>query len=160
MKHKLNITVLFTLLIVGITVSSTAEILSFPVFRIDVASEWTYTVEQNTAASDTHGELVSIYRPDGLGVMKVQSLVAPHNVSKDRLRNLTNVETSTVLIWKDWGDFSGYQHNYVENGSFFKQWWLLNERSILFITYESDADASQIEIEEIDKLVKSIHLNL
>lgn len=58
---------------------------------------------------------------------------APGNVEKERLRLLTNVEWSTPLDWQDWGDFSAYQYGYSERGSFFRQWWLVNQRTILFV---------------------------
>lgn len=150
---------ILTLLILGISSSLTAETVNFPVFSIDVASEWMHNVEPSRIVGDTPGELISIFRPDGIGVLKMTSYVAPNNISRDRLRNLTNVGISTTLTWQEWGDFSGYQYSYVERGSFFKQWWLLNERTVLWITYESDADELQVEIETIDMMVNSITLN-
>ncbi len=72
---------------------------------------------------------------------------------------LTNVERSTVLEWQDWGDFSGYQYSYVENQSFFKQWWLSNEGTILLITYESSDNEPQVEIGTIEEMLNSIKIN-
>ena len=109
--------------------------------------------------SDEPGELISIYRPGGVGVLRIQSYLAPGDVSRVVLRNLTNVEASTRLRWQEWGDFSGYEYSYTERNSFYKQWWLKNERTILFITYDCDADGQQIEFEAIDKMVKSIKMN-
>ena len=147
------------LLIVGIAASLSAETLSFPEFSIDLATDWKHRVEERTFVSDERGELISIYRPDGVGVLRIQSYVAPDVVSKIVLRNLTNVEASTELTWLEGGDFSGYQYSYTESGSFYKQWWLTNERTILFIVYNCDADAQQIEIEAIDKMVSTIKIN-
>ena len=81
------------------------------------------------------------------------------DVGKVVLRNLTNVEASTRLTWQEWGEVSGYQYSYTESGSFYKQWWLTHERTILFITYDCDADAQQIELEAIDKMVNSIKMS-
>ena len=91
-------------------------------------------------------------------MLTLQSWVAPADVSNDALRNLTNVEP-TKLEWLEWGDLSGYQYSYTERGSFYKQWWLTNERTVLFVVYECDADAQGIEIEVIDKMVNSIRMN-
>ncbi len=150
---------LIALLIVGIASNLRADTLTFPVFSIDVAANWKHRVEERTLVSDERGELVSIYRPDGAGVLRIQSYVAPDDVSQGALRHLTNVEASTKLRWQEWGDLSGYQYSYTERGSFYKQWWLTNGRTILFITYDCDADAQQIEIEAIDKMVNSIKMN-
>ena len=148
-------------LILGFAAGTSAETLTFPVFSIDVATDWQHRVEERTSGSDERGELISISRPDGVGVLKLQSWVAPADVSKDALRNLTNVEP-TKLEWQEWGDLSGYQYSYTERGSFYKQWWLTSERTawtILFIVYECDADAQEIEIEAIDEMVDSIRMN-
>ena len=146
-------------LIVGIAASSGAATLTFPVFSIDVGNDWKHRVEERSPVSDEWGELISIYRPDGVGVLKMKSYVAPDDVSQVALRNLTNVEASTKLRWQEWGDLSGYQYSYTERGSFYKQWWLTNGRTILFITYDCDADAQQIEIEAIDKMISSIRMD-
>jgi len=47
----------------------------------------------------------------------------------------------------------------TENGVFYRQWWLANERTILFITYQCDPEAIDIETEVIDKIVQSITVN-
>jgi tRNA nucleotidyltransferase (CCA-adding enzyme) len=55
-----------------------------------------------------------------------------------------------------WGDYSGYQYNYSERGSFYRQWWLANDRTIIFIVFDSNTELEEIEIDEIDKIVNSI----
>jgi hypothetical protein len=150
---------LLVLLIVGIAASSGAATIIFPAFSIDVGTDWKYRVEERTPLSDEWGELISIYRPDEVGVLKMKSYVAPKDVSQVVLRNLTNVEASTKLRWQDWGDLSGYQYSYTERGSFYKQWWLTNGRTMLFITYECDAGAQQIEFDAIDKMISSIRID-
>ena len=151
------------LLIVGIAASLSAETLTSPVFSIDVATDWKHRIEERAPVSDGWDDLISIYRPDGVGILNIQPFIAPGDFSKARLRLLTNVEASTQLTWHEGEDFSGYQHSYTENGSFYKQWWLTNERKILFIVYTCDADAQpieiEVEIEAIDKMVNSIKLN-
>ena len=148
----------FVLLILGIAASSSAETLTFPVFSIDVAADWTHGVEERASASDERGELISISRPDGVGRLRMLTWVASADVSQDKLRNLTNVEP-TKLESQEWGGFSGYQYSYTERGSFYKHWWLTNERSVLFVVYDCDANARGIEIEAIDKMVSSIRMN-
>ncbi len=72
---------------------------------------------------------------------------------------MTNVEWSTPLFWRNWGDYSGYQYDYLESGLFYRQWWLANETGIVFIVYDSNAEAKDIEIDEINRIVNSITVN-
>jgi len=148
--------ILLVIALFGMTTSSNAETLSFPSFRIEVKDGWVHSIERGPQSHHEVGELVSIYHPNGNGILKMQSYDAPDFVSKEILRNMTNVNWLTPLIWQNWGDYSGYQYDYLERGSFYRQWWLANERTIIFITYQCDPESKDIETEEIDKIVRSI----
>jgi hypothetical protein len=119
-------------------------------FGIEVSNGW---VQKEV------GELTSFHHANGDGVLKVQSYTAPNVVEKERLRNMTNVDPSTSLIWQDWGDLSGYQHDYAEGGSFFRQWWLVNQRTLIFVVYESSVELVDTDIDEIDRIVDSMTVN-
>jgi hypothetical protein len=102
------------------------------------------------------GELISFFHPNGYGVLKIQSYSAPNLVTKEILRNMTNVDWSMPLTWQDWGDFSGYQYDYAEHGSFYRQWWLVNQRTIIFVVYESSVELEETDIHEISRIVNSM----
>ncbi len=150
---------LLAIVIFGITTRSHAETLSFPSFRIEVEDGWVHSVERGPQANPEWGELISVYYPDGNGILNIRSFNAPDFVSKEILRNLTNVAASTPLIWQNWGDYSGYQYDYLERGSFYRQWWLAIEKTIIFFVYESNTESKNIEIDEINKIVDSITVN-
>ncbi len=150
---------LFAIAIFGMTTSSNAETLAFPSFRIEVEDGWAHSIERRPQAPPEWGDQISIYHPDGNGILTILSFNAPDMVSKDILRNITNVESSTSLFWQNWGVYSGYQYDYLESGSFYRQWWLVNERTLIFITYNSDPESKDIETDEIDKIVNSITVN-
>jgi hypothetical protein len=95
----------------------------------------------------------------GDGILKVRSFSVPIDVDEDRLRNLTNVDRSTPLTLQEWGDFSGYQYDYAERGSFFRQWWLVNQRTMMFIVYESRVELDDAVSDEIDRIVNSMTVN-
>ncbi len=151
--------ILFAITIFGMTTSSIAETLSFPSFRIEVGHGWVHSIERRPQANHEWGDLISIYHPNGNGILKMQFYSTPYLVSKDRLRNMTNVDRSTPLIWQDWGDYSGYQYDYFERASFYRQWWLANETGIIFIVYNSNTESRDIEIGEINEIVNSITVN-
>jgi len=151
---------LLAIAIFGITTSANAESLSFPSFRIEVEDGWVHSIERGPQAHHELGELISIYHPNGNGILKMQPYSAPGFVSKEILRNMTNVDSSTPLIWQNWGDYSGYQYDYMERGSFYRQWWLVNEGTIIFIVYDSNTESKDIEIDEINKIVNSVSVNM
>ncbi len=150
---------LLAIVIIGIATSSNAETLSFPSFRIEVEDGWVHSIERGPQVHHESGDLISIYHPNGNGILKMQFYNTPRLVSKERLRNMTNVEWSTPLIWQNWGDYSGYQYDYLASGSFYRQWWLANETGIVFIVYDSNTESKDIEIDEINKIVNSITVN-
>ena len=95
----------------------------------------------------------------GDGVLKIHSFSAPIDVDENRLRNLTNVDRSTPLTLQDWGDFSGYQYDYAERGSFFRQWWLMKQKTMMFIVFESRVALDDAVSDEIDRIVNSVTVN-
>ena len=151
---------LLAITIVAITTISNAETLSFPSFRIEVADNWAHNVETGAQANDDLGQLINIYHPDGSGVLKIQSRSTPVFVSPEILRNMTNVDSSMTLDWRNWGDYSGYQFDYLERGSFYRQWWLAHGRTVIFIVYDSHTEIDDTEIDEINRIVNSITANM
>jgi hypothetical protein len=150
---------LLAITIFGITTSSNAETLAVPPFQIEVEDGRVHRIEKGHQAPRVWGDLISIYHPNGNGVLKMQFYSTPYLVSKDRLRNMTNVELSTPLDWQSWGKNSGYHYDYFERGSFYRQWWLANKNGVIIIVYESNTESTDIEIDEINKIVNSLTVN-
>ena len=100
---------------------------------------------------------MNVSHPDRQGVLKLSSLKIPAPTTMERLRNLTNVDSSVDLDWESWGDYSGYQYDYSERGKSFRQWWLMKEEEILFVVYKSGIrDDPKNEV--IDTIVGSLNL--
>lgn len=142
------------IIFIAMATSLHAETLSFPSFQIEIPAGWERSIE-NGPGNDQEG-MASFHHPDAAGSLNILSYDAPDAVGEDRLRNMTNVDASTPLTWQKWGDYSGYQYDYLERGSFYRQWWLVNERAMIFITYQSDPKSKDCDTEEIDKIVRSI----
>jgi len=147
---------LLAIAIFGLTASSNAETLSIPSLRLEVEDDWVHSIEKARQRHRQLGDLISIHHPNGNGVLKVQFYETPNLVNKDILRNMTNVERSTPLVWQNWGANSGYQYDYVESSSFYRQWWLANEVGVIFVVYKSSTEFKNIEIAEINEIVNSI----
>ena len=147
----------FAVIVFAMTTSLNAETLSFPSFRIEIHDGWEHGIESDSG--DDWGSVISLRQPNGVGILRMGFYDADAIVSKDILRNMTNLELSTPLTWQNWGDYSGYQYSYVESGLYYRQWWLANQRTIIFITYQCILESKDIETEEIDKIVRSITVN-
>ena len=150
---------LLAIAIFGLSMSSSAETLAVSSFQIEVEDGWVHSIERGPQAHHEWGDRISIYHPNGNGILKVQFYSTPYLVGKDRLRNMTNVEWSIPLVWQNWGDNSGYQYDYSERGSFYRQWWLADEYGIIIIVYNSNTESKNIEIDEINDIVSSITVN-
>ena len=150
--------IIVALIAASLAPSLFAETLSQPFFRIEVDDGWVYSIKKGPQAQDliSWGDVITIHHVDRPGVLKIRSLRVP-TVDPMRLRELTNVDWSVQLDWESWGGhFSGYQHNYPENGSFHRQWWLTDGKTIAIFVHSSGVESNQAEINEIDQIVRSI----
>jgi len=145
---------IFAIVIIATATSLSAETLSFPSFEIDMADGWEHSVE--TGPGDDRGGVITFYHPGGVGSLKILSYDAPGIVSEGRLRNMTNVDASMPLTWQHWGDYSGYQYDYRERGALFRQWWLVNVQTLVFITYQGDPESQDTDMEDVDGMVRSL----
>ena len=102
-------------------------VVSFNTFEIKIPSDWRHVVSDSS-----QGVVASIFAPDGEGILRLKSQDIPSTVTREMLRNLTNVESSTLLKWQSWGDLDGYQYSYFENGKFYTHWWLTDQKSYCF----------------------------
>jgi hypothetical protein len=141
-------------ILITLAMSLHAETLSFPSFQIEIPDGWERSIENGPG--DDWGVVVRLGHPDGAGSLKILSYNAPVLVGDDKLRTMTNVDASIALDLQKWGDYSGYQYDYLESGSFYRQWWLSNDRTMIFVTYQHNAESKDGDTEEIDKIVRSI----
>ncbi len=152
--------IIVALIAASLASSLLAETLSQPSFRIEVDDGWVYSIKKGPQAEDalfSWGDAISIHHPNRPGVLEIRSLRAP-TVSPERLRLLTNVASSEQLDWESWGDFSGYQHSYFEKGSFHRQWWLTDGKTVVLFLHSPGVESNQAEITEIDRIVRSLEV--
>lgn len=142
------------IIISAMTANLSAETLSFPSFQLEIQDGWERSIDNRPV--DDLLSMITLRRPNGVGVLKIGFHDALAVVGEDALRNLTNLDFSIPLTWQSWGDYSGYQYDYSERGSFFRQWWLTNEGTVIFVTYQGDPESKEFETEEIDNIVRSI----
>jgi len=145
---------LFAIVIAVTATSLSAATLSFPSFEIDIPDGWEHNVE--AVFGRAGDEVITFRHPGGLGTLKILSYEAPVAVSEDKLRNMTNVDASIPLTWQHWGDYSGYQYDYQESKAIYRQWWLVNTRTLVFVTWQGDPESQAGDTENIDMIVRSL----
>ncbi len=133
-----------------------AETLSQPSFQLEVDDGWVHSVKKGPQTHADWGDQISIHHPNRSGELKIRSYRAPRSVTPTILRELTNVSWSEQLDWESYGDFSGYRYSYFEAGSFYRQWWLTDEKTIIFFVYSAGTEPQQAEKNEINEIVRSI----
>jgi len=156
------INTIVAVVILATATSLSAETLSLPAFRIDLPDGWEYRAESraDSGVDNSSGQdrqvVLTLRHPDGVRSLKLLSFDAPDVVGANTLRNMTNVDASTPLTWQHWGDFSGYQYDYLERDSCFRQWWLVHEQTLLFITYQGNPGSKASDTVDIDTLIRSL----
>lgn len=135
----------------------TAETLVQHLYSIDFPDGWTYSIE--TSTGDSWSDLVTFRGADEDGHLKIISYHAPVEMNEEQLRSITNVDARETLTWQQWGDFSGYQYGYEEQGSYYLQWFLVNEKTLLLITYQGEPTTKDSVAKSLSPMIRSLRVN-
>lgn len=126
-------------------------------FRIDVPDGWTHSIKKSTG--EEWGDLVTLRPLHEDGDLKIMSYHAPVAITQDRLRSMTNVDRRITLAWQHWGEFAGYQYAYEELGSLHLQWFLVNGKTLLLVTYQGDPTTKDRVAADLDQMIRSLAVN-
>ncbi len=80
-------------------------------------------------------------------------------IAAERLRALTNIPESIELPRVEFGEYSGFHHEYYEDGRSLMHWWLSSGNKLLIVSYTSNVN-SAIEIAIIKKIISSLDSNV
>lgn len=133
-----------------------AESAFFDAFSIELPPGWNYQIERSSPSNSDFSDRISVRRAEGAGVLYLQTHATAATVDAAALRNLTNVPSTVFLENRVWGDYSGYQHDYFENGRFYRTWWLANGTDVLFITYQCGEGQESLELSGVERIVRSV----
>jgi len=141
----------------GSMTAANSETQNFPLFNMEIPQDWTHSIADSTSTSGKQDGQITIYSPDGVSEVNMLTIAAPVEVDNTILRTLTNIDSSIQLDWQNWKNFSGYQYSYTERDVFYKQWWIANMQTILFVTYASNREMDASENRKMDELINSIN---
>ena len=128
-----------------------------PLYGIDFPDGWTYSTEASTR--DDWSDLVTFRKVDEDGHLKIISYHAPVEMTEEQLRGMTNIDSRVTLTWQHWGDFAGYQYAYEEEGSYYIQWFLVNGKTLLLITYQGEPVTKDNFAQELAPMIRSLKIN-
>jgi len=125
-------------------------------FEIAIPKGWQYV----TATRPNQQVVTRISHPDKDGVMQIGSVISfPGKPTQNRMRLLTNLDSSVDLTWQKWGNLSGYQYDYTEAGKFYRQWWLTHHNKIMLVVYSSKLKDESLR-NVIDEMVRSLVISV
>jgi hypothetical protein len=136
------------------SVDSTGEskTISLRSFEMEIPEGWKY----ETATLPNEQVVTQIFHPDKEGVFQIGLIISlPKAPTQSRMRLLTNVDSSVVLNWQKWGNFSGYHYEHAEQGKFYRQWWLTHHNRVLSVVYSSKTNDESLH-SVVDEMVKSL----
>lgn len=132
-----------------------SKVMSLGSFEIAIPDSWQY----ETVTQPNKQVVTQIFHPDKDGVLQIGSIISlPEKPSQNRMRLLTNVDSSIDLTWQIWGKLSGYQYEYTEAGKFYRQWWLTHHNKIIFAVYSSKVSDESLR-NVIDDMVNSLAIS-
>jgi len=133
-----------------------AETQTVGFFEIDLPPRWLARFEPPGEAGWSN-QLVAA-TPAGIGTLRIRSLLAPGPVTREQLRNLTNVDSAITLHYEHWGDYQGYHHEYLEGDQFFRHWWLARDNTIVLVSYQCPLKFKGLETEQINEVVRTLRV--
>jgi hypothetical protein len=132
-----------------------SKVIALGSFEIAIPAGWLY----KTVTKINMQVVTQIFHPDKDGVFEVGSIISlPGKPAQDRMRLLTNVDSSIDLTWQKWGELRGYQYEYAEAGKFYRQWWLTNQNMIMAVVYSSKVKDDSVR-NVIDDMVNSLAIS-
>ncbi len=132
-----------------------SKAISLGSFEIAIPAGWLY----KTVTQINMQVVTQIFHPDKDGVFEVTSIISlPGKLTQDRMRLLTNLDSSVDLTWQKWDKLSGYQYEYTEAGKFYRQWWLTHHNKIIFAVYSSKVSDESLR-NVIDDMVNSLAIS-
>jgi hypothetical protein len=99
----------------GSTVES--KMVSLGSFEIAIPDGWQY----ETVIQPNMQVVIQFFHPDKDGILQIGSIISlSGKPTRNRMRLLTNVDSSIDLTWQKWGELSGHQYDYAEAGKFYR----------------------------------------
>ncbi len=118
-------------------------------WSIELYPEW---------VSEQDDPCVSIYHPDGVGALQISPFNKDSKIASHDLRDLASdhitegMDVDTIQA----GEFSGITLASFEDEKFLQCWFVVANKTALFVTYNCDKADSELENDAVKKMIASL----
>jgi len=122
------------------------------------APKWSIQLEENWE-SEISEECYSFFNPEGYGALQISDYTKDTTITNEDIIDLIEFsdEEKLHLGKVRFGDFEGLTLIYKnEENNFWRNFWLRNNKLLLFVTYNCDDEDKDYETEVVNKMLSSL----
>jgi len=96
---------------------------------------------------------------DDVGCIEISTLHKEEGAfAQDMVRSIAQQEAEQQLDWRSvvLGEFAGVTASYVQEGSAVREWYVVNESLMLFITYSCAEDNRGMDDAAVDEILETL----
>ncbi len=99
-------------------------------------------------------DCLSLYNPVGVGATQISSHTREdREVSSQDLRDIAEVENLSPV---EFPLASGFTAEMIEDGCYWRKWWLRESKLMVLVTYNCDAEDRDIERQDVEDILVTI----
>ena len=124
--------------------------LSTSLWKLILRPQWEGELDEDCATA---------CRPGGVGALQLSAYQKDNGaVTDDDLLEFASesVPTDTLAQPVRLGAFSGLSYRYLEGATVWRRWFLRAGRTLLFVTYNCDQGAADVETDDVDLTLHSL----
>jgi hypothetical protein len=126
--------------------------------KIYESNWWTLTLPPNWEWEEDE-DCVGFFTADSAGALQVSAYLKDDDVvTQEDLEDFIPEEIQAIVLDTPVkiGHFSGYTAKYVEEDTYWRQWWLMAGPLMVYLTYNSEAEDHGMEDATIDEIVSTL----
>lgn len=108
--------------------------------------------------AEQEDEVVILYHPDQAGTLSISSTLEEAEISDEYVEGLLaeHIDAGAELIDVEYNIFSGVSCCYDDEEEFWCEWYLWNERLLIFITYNCPLDEEGKQEDVVESMLETL----
>lgn len=121
------------------------------------STNWSIILDEGWE-SELNEECHTFFHPHGVGALQISAYTKGTTITDQDLLKNTGLDEEGIshLGKNDWGQFHGYQLIYGAGDTFWRKWWLRNDKVFLFVTYNCDIHENEIEANIVNNIMSTL----